>query len=67
MIYQPTFLVGSDIRSGALVALALDHPPALAGYIQAVFRPDRMLPLKSRVMIDFLAERFGDDPPWDRG
>lgn len=66
VIYQPTFLVGGDVRSGALVALALDHPPALAGHIQAVFRPDRRLPLKSRVMIDFLAERFGDDPPWDR-
>lgn len=66
VIYQPTFLVGGDVRSGALVALALDHPPALAGHIQAVFRPDRRLPLKSRVIIDFLAERFGDDPPWDR-
>ena len=67
VIYQPTFLVGDDVRNGALIALALDHPPALAGYIQAVFRPDRMLPLKSRVMIEFLAGQFGDDPPWDRG
>lgn len=67
VIYQPTFLVGGDVRSGALVGLTLDHPPALAGYIQAVFRPDRMLPLKSRVMIDFLAGQFGDDPPWNRG
>ena len=67
VIYQPTFLVGGDVRSGALVALTLDHPPALAGHIQAVFRPDRLLPLKSRVMIEFLATRFGDHPPWDRG
>lgn len=67
VIYQPTFLVGDDVRSGALVALTLDHPPAPAGNIQAVFRPDRRLPLKSRVMIDFLAGQFGDDPPWDRG
>ncbi len=67
VIYQPTFLVGSDVRSGALVALALDHPPPLAGHIQAVFRPDRMLPLKSRVMIEFLAGEFGEKPPWDRG
>jgi len=67
MIYQPTFLVGADVRSGALVALSLDHPPALAGYIQAVFRPDRRLPLKSRVMIEFLAGEFGEEPLWDRG
>ena len=67
VIYQPTFLVGGDVRSGALAALTLDHPPALAGHIQAVFRPDRLLPRKSRVMIEFLAARFGDDPPWDCG
>ncbi len=66
VIYQPTFLVGGDVRDGTLVALALDHPPAPASHIQAVFRPDRLLPLKSRVMIDFLAEHFGADPPWDR-
>lgn len=67
VIYQPTFLVGGDVRSGALVALTLDYPTAPAGYIQAVFRPDRRLPLKSRAMIDFLAGQFGEDPPWDRG
>jgi len=67
VIYQPTFLVGGDVRSGALVALAMDHPAALAGHIQAVFRPDRMLPLKSRVMIEFLAGEFGEEPPWDCG
>ncbi len=67
VIYQPTFLVGGNIYRGGLVALALDYPTALAGDIQAVFRPDRMLPLKSRVMIEFLVGRFGDCPPWDRG
>ena len=66
VIYQPTFLVAEDLRTGALVGLDLDEPPAPAGHIHAIFRPDRRLPLKSRVMIDFLAERFGPEPPWDR-
>ncbi len=67
VIYQPTFLVGADIRAGTLIALPLDHAPAPAGQVYAVFRPDRRLPLKSRAIIEFLAEQFGEDPPWDRG
>lgn len=66
VIYQPTFLVADDLRAGRLVALPLDHPATDVGHVHAVFRPDRRLPLKSRAMIDFLAERFGDMPPWDR-
>lgn len=67
IIYQPTFLVGDDVRGGALLALSLDHLPLSAGHVQAVFRPDRRMPLKTRAMIDFLADRFGTEPPWDRG
>ncbi len=66
VIYQPSFLVSDDLRAGRLVALPLDHPTTAVGHIHAVFRPDRRLPPKSRAMIEFLAERFGDDPPWDR-
>lgn len=66
VIYQPSFLVAGDLRAGRLVALALDHPTSDVGQVFAVFRPDRRLPPKSRAMIDFLAERFGDEPAWDR-
>ncbi len=65
VIYQPTFLVADDLHAGRLVALPLDHPPTEAAQIHAVFRPDRRMPLKSRAMIEFLAGRFGDQPPWD--
>ncbi len=67
VIYQPSFLVADDIRSGRLVAIQLDHPTMIVGHVYAVFRPDRTLPLKSRAMIEFLAARFGDEPPWDGG
>ena len=66
IIYQPTFLVGDDLRAGTLVPVLLEHPTILAGDIHAVFRPDRRLPAKSRALIDFLASRFGPEPPWDR-
>ena len=66
VIYQPTFLVADDMRAGRLVALPLDHPPTDVAHIHAVFRPDRRLPLKCRTMIEFLAERFAGQPPWDR-
>lgn len=65
IIYQPTFLVGEDIRAGRLVALPLDHPTTPAGAIHAVFPPDRRPPLRTRAMIEFLAEAFGGDAPWD--
>ncbi len=65
LIYQPTFVVAEDLRAGRLVPVALDHPPIVIGYVNAVFRPDRRLPAKSRVMIDFLAAQFGESPPWD--
>lgn len=66
MIYQPSFVVAEDLRAGRLLALPLDHPTVDVGHIHAVFRPDRHLPPKSRAMIDFLAERYGNVPPWDR-
>ena len=65
LIYQPSFLVADDLRTGRLVAVPLDQPTTAAGHVYAVFRPDRRLPAKSRSMIEFLAARFGDDPPWD--
>ncbi len=33
--------------------------------IYALYAPNRYLAAKTRVLIDFLVERFGNDPPWD--
>lgn len=65
LIWQPTFLIGADLRAGRLVQV-------LPGYrmpdidIQAVYPSRRHLSAKVRVMIDFLADQFKDVPPWDR-
>jgi DNA-binding transcriptional LysR family regulator len=65
VIWQPSFLVGDDLRAGRLV-------PLLPGYrmadidILAVYPSRRHLSAKVRVMIDFLADAFNGTPPWDR-
>ena len=65
VIWQPTFLVGPDLRAGRLV-------PLLPGYrvpdidVLAVYPSRRHLGAKVRAMIDFLAEEFSGVPPWDR-
>lgn len=55
--YQPAFLVDDDLRSGALVALDLDHPTSIM-HAYAVFARARWQPAKVRAMIDFLVERL---------
>ncbi|MDR3373424.1 MAG: LysR family transcriptional regulator [Ancalomicrobiaceae bacterium] len=60
----PTFLVGSEIAAGRLVPVLGDHPPSELG-IFALYAPNRYLAAKSRLLIDFLAGRFGDRPAWD--
>jgi DNA-binding transcriptional LysR family regulator len=65
VIWQPSFLVGEDIRAGRLQAL-------LPGYalpdidVLAVYPSRRNLSAKVRAMIDFLVEAFAGTPPWDR-
>ena len=60
----PTFLVGPDIAAGKLVQVLSDHAPAELG-IFALYAPNRYLAAKTRVFIDFLVARFGEEPAWD--
>ena len=63
MILIPSFIVGDDLRRGAL-------RPILNGYvgvdtsINAVCPQNRHMSAKVRVFVDFLAARFGPDPYW---
>jgi hypothetical protein len=65
IIWQPTFMVGDDVRKGRLV-------PLLPGYhlpeieVLALFPSRSHLSAKVRVMVDFLVEAFEGIPPWDR-
>jgi DNA-binding transcriptional LysR family regulator len=60
----PTFLIGPDIKAGRLRLVLADMLPAPLG-IYALYAPNRYLAAKTRVFIDFLSQRFGDDPDWD--
>jgi len=60
----PTFLVGPDIKAGRLRVVMADYPPTELG-IYALYAPNRYLAAKTRVLIDFLADRFGERPAWD--
>ncbi len=60
----PTFIIGADLKMGALVA-ALDEflPQDLA--LNAVYPHARHLSPKVRAFVDFMVERFGKRPYWD--
>jgi DNA-binding transcriptional LysR family regulator len=58
-----TWHVCEDLRAGRLVQVLPDHPPPDAG-IHAV-TPQRRKPARVRAFIDFIAARFGANPPWE--
>jgi DNA-binding transcriptional LysR family regulator len=60
----PTFLVGPDIAAGRLQNVLAVTPPTELG-IFALYAPNRYLAAKTRVFIDFLVSRFGEQPGWD--
>ena len=55
----PDFLIGDHIATGALIALLPEYPMPEAG-IYVVRPPGGNPPCKVRVLIDIMAERFGD-------
>lgn len=61
----PTYFVGSDLSRGTLVRLLPDHEPEPLG-IHAVYLSRQHQPQPIKLLIEFLAERFGGDiAPWD--
>ncbi|MCB5175584.1 MULTISPECIES: LysR family transcriptional regulator [Microvirga] len=66
LIYQPTFLVGDALRDGSLVRV-LPGLPTLELGVHAMLPSGRQAPAKVRAFVEFLAERFGPEPEWDRG
>jgi DNA-binding transcriptional LysR family regulator len=65
VIWQPTFIIGDDLRAGRLVAVMPDFRMADIDVL-AMYPSRRHLSSRVRVMIDFLVEALGDVPPWDR-
>ena len=65
IVSLPTFVVGEDVRAGRLKVL-LSRWELATSAIYAVYLPTRHLAPKVRVLIDFLLEKFGPEPYWDR-
>ncbi|MBR1219250.1 LysR family transcriptional regulator [Bradyrhizobium sp. U87765 SZCCT0131] len=64
IIWQPTFLIGADLRRGGLVRVLPDYRLADID-IMAVYPSRRHVSAKVRVMVEFLAEAFRGTPGWD--
>ena len=62
--FLPTFITYQTLVSGALVPILQQYQlPTLNAY--AVYPKNRFLSQRCRYLIDFIAERLGDDPYWD--
>ncbi|MEO8628291.1 MAG: LysR family transcriptional regulator [Betaproteobacteria bacterium] len=65
VIWQPTFIIGEDLRAGRLVQLLPEfRMPDID--VLAVYPSRRHLNAKVRAMVEFLAEQFAGTPPWER-
>jgi DNA-binding transcriptional LysR family regulator len=64
IILTPSFIAWQAISAGDLVTLMPDYwPPRLSAW--AVYPQTRYLSRRARMFIDFLVERFGENPYWD--
>lgn len=65
IIMLPTFISWKAIASGELVPILSDYKtPELNAY--AIYPQTRYLSQRTRILIDFLVERFGETPYWDK-
>ncbi|MDH5855813.1 LysR family transcriptional regulator [Lampropedia aestuarii] len=64
IIFQPDFLIGNDLRDGALVPILPDYDYEHAHLgIYAVYPSRKQLPQKVRVLVNLLVELF-EQVPW---
>jgi DNA-binding transcriptional LysR family regulator len=64
---RSTWDVGPEIDSGKLVIVLPDWHASSRVAVHAVYPSRRHLAHKVRVFMDFLGERFGNPPYWDKG
>lgn len=62
---QPTFIAADALAAGSLKVILADYPVPEIG-IYAMLPGNRHIPHRVRVLIDFLIERFGSEPVWNR-
>lgn len=61
----PTFIIGEALQAGRLRSVLAEYIP-LERHIYAVYLANRHVSAKVRAFIDYLLERLGPQPYWDR-
>jgi DNA-binding transcriptional LysR family regulator len=64
IVLEPRFIVADDLRAGRLVRLLDGYEPAPT-MIHIVYPHSRLLPVKVRTFVEFLAARFGHQHDWE--
>jgi DNA-binding transcriptional LysR family regulator len=64
VVLLPSFIVGGDVRKGALVSVLEDHVPQ-EQFINAVYPPGRFVPAPVRAFIDYIVAACNPKPSWD--
>jgi DNA-binding transcriptional LysR family regulator len=64
IVLLPTFIVGDELQAGRLrTVLCAYQPPDVS--LSALYPRHRHLSAKTRMLVDFLIDRFGERPYWD--
>ena len=65
IIFAPTFIAYQALARGELIPILKDYKlPVFNAY--AVYPQNRFLSQRCRLLINFIAERFGEHPYWDQ-
>ena len=64
---MPSYIAGADLQRGTLVPLLRRFETGAEAGIYIVYLPNRTLPSRVRVLIEFLVARFEATPPWEGG
>ncbi len=62
----PTYIAGRALERGELVPVLRTHRVGVENAIYLVYLPNRTVPSRVRVLIDFLVARFSPQAPWNR-
>lgn len=64
---RSTWDIGAELKSGRLQIVLPDYHESPRVAVYAVYPCRQHVPAKLRVFVDFLADRFGPEPYWDKG
>lgn len=65
IVLTPTFIASKAISTGQLIPVLTDYKlPHLSAYV--AYPKTHLLSQQTKVLIDFLVERFGNSPYWDK-